>query len=110
MNKLTGTEIIEILNKNYPPSSIAYGELGEFNEGLTEEQEKEIIEALGEVKQVYSKGGSGKGDEWSRVQHFVDHDVYVRVDAYYESYNGTDFDGAEVYLCSPVEKMVTFYE
>jgi len=110
MNKLTGKEILQILNENYSTSSIAYGELGEFQNQLTEQEQQEIIDQLGEVKQVYSRGGEGKGDEWSRVQHFVDHDVYIRVDAYYASYEGTDFDGASVYVCKPIEKTVVFYE
>ncbi len=52
----------------------------------------------------------GQGDTCYTVKHFVDHDVYIRTDGFYSSYNGTDFDygfGKEV---KPKEKVITVYE
>jgi len=66
---------------------------------------------IGEVKTVDQHGGEGEGEDWHIVYHFVNHDVYVRVDGWYQSYHGTEFDGWEA--CSevrPKERMVTFYE
>jgi len=67
---------------------------------------------LGVVKQVAQHGGEGKGEDWWVVYHFVDHNVFIRVDGYYQSYNGTEFyDGwnccSEV---SPQQKTITVYE
>jgi len=67
---------------------------------------------LGEIKEVEQVGGEDEGSTWYSVKHFVDHDVYVRVDGYYSSYNGTDFyDGWN--CCSevkPIQKTITVYE
>ena len=73
----------------------------------------ELIESLGLGKmiEVDSYGGEGQGDTWYSVKHFVDHDVYIRVDGYYTSYDGTSFDGGWA-CCSevkPVEKTITVY-
>ena len=46
---------------------------------------------LGEVVEVEQKGGEDQGSEWYSVKHFVDHDVYIKTEGYYSSYNGTDF-------------------
>lgn len=73
----------------------------------------ELIESLGlgKMVEVDSYGGEGRGDTWYSVKHFVDHDVYIRVNGYYTSYDGTSFDrGWE--CCSevkPVEKTITVY-
>lgn len=81
------------------------------------ELEKEEFEAagspkspLGEWKEVEKYGGEGQGETWYSIKHFIDHDVYIRTDGYYSSYNGTDFNdgyGSEV---KPVQKTVTAYE
>ena len=67
---------------------------------------------LGPVEEVDSYGGEDCGSTWYSVQHFKDHDVYIRVDGYYSSYNGTDFyDGWD--CCKevkPKEKTITVYE
>ena len=66
---------------------------------------------IGEVKTVDQHGGEGEGEDWYIVYHFVNHDVYVRVNGWYQSYHGTEFDGWD--SCSevrPKERMVTFYE
>ena len=73
----------------------------------------ELIESLGlgKMVEVDSYGGEGQGDTWYSVKHFVDHDVYIRVDGYYTSYDGTSFDGGWT-CCSevkPVEKTITVY-
>lgn len=48
---------------------------------------------LGKITEVDHYGGEGQGDTWYSVQHFIDHNVYIRVDGYYSSYDGTDFEG-----------------
>lgn len=56
-------------------------------------------------------GGEGKGDTWYSVKYFPNHDVYLKVDGWYQSHNGTDFNGWEdVKEVKPQQKTVTFYE
>lgn len=65
-----------------------------------------------EFHEVDSYGGEGQGETWYIVYYFPKHDVYIRIDGYYQSYNGTEFyDGwgccKEV---KPVKKTITVYE
>ncbi len=67
---------------------------------------------LGAIDVVEEYGGEDMGSTWYRVFYFRDHDVYIRVDGYYSSYDGVDFyDGWD--SCSnvrPKEKTITVYE
>jgi len=130
MNKLTAKEILEILQKNYTVSAVAYGEWGETEAELTPEQQKEVDDmkasggyywqvsqkyilqnlGLGEVEEVKQKGGEGEGDTWYSVKYFKDHDVYIRTDGYYQSHNGADFDEGYGYEVFPKEKTIVVYE
>lgn len=71
-----------------------------------------ILQELGTAKEVSHYGGEGKGDTWYSVFHFTDHDVHLKVDGWYSSYNGTDFEGWEdsVKEVKPMEKTITVYE
>ncbi len=97
--KLTAEEIIEILEKNEIDACVF---------GYMDYSSKDL--GLGEVKEVQQEGGEGEGEAWNSVQYFKDHDVYLRVDATYTSYNGCDFDDSTIKEVKPVERMVTFYE
>ena len=46
---------------------------------------------LGEVEEVIQVGGESQGTTWYSVKYFKDHDVYIRIDGHYTSYNGADF-------------------
>jgi len=66
----------------------------------------------GEVKEVDSHGGEGEGEDWWVVFHFIDHDVHIKVDGWYQSHNGTEFEEgwgscSEV---TPTQKTITVYE
>lgn len=76
----------------------------EFADGDFEE------DIAGPFKRVFRQGGEGKGEDWSVVYHFTDHDVYIRLDGYYTSYTGVDFSDYEMYEVKPNERTVTFYE
>lgn len=67
---------------------------------------------LGEIEEIAQQGGEGEGSTWYSVKYFKDHNIYIRVDGYYQSYNGTEFyDGWNCCSeCKPVERLVTFYE
>jgi hypothetical protein len=65
---------------------------------------------IGDFVEVEHYGGEGQGSTWYSIKHFKSHDIYIRVDGYYSSYNGTDFEegwGEEV---KPVTKTVTVFE
>lgn len=120
MKKLTAKEILEIIEQNYEESSFAYNEWSECDFGNSdefehmgyEEREDAILQklGLGEVEEVEQYGGEGKGETWYSVKYFKDHDVYIRIDGFYASYDGTSFyDG---YGCEvrPTQKTITVYE
>lgn len=97
-NKLTGEQILEKIQANMSVSEFAYEDYSSEELGL------------GEVKVVDKYGGEDKGSTWYKVQYFVEHDVYIRTDGWYSSYDGTYFDEGYGSVVKPVEKMVTFYE
>ncbi len=65
---------------------------------------------LGKVVEVKQVGGEGEGETWYSVKHFVDHNVYLRIDGFYASYNGTDFNDGYGYEVKPTQKTITVYE
>ncbi len=97
-NKLTGEQILEKIQANMSVSEFAYEDYNPTELGL------------GEVKVVDKYGGPDMGSTWYKVQYFVEHDVYIRTDGWYSSYDGTYFDEGYGSVVKPVEKMVTFYE
>ena len=96
MNKLTAKEILKILE------GISYEEFG-----MEDYDPHEL--GLGDVDEVAQVGGGGEGSTWYSVKYFKDHDVYIRIDGWYESYSGTDFENAP-YEVKPKPKTITVYE
>jgi hypothetical protein len=68
------------------------------------------LENVGEWKEVRQVGGEGEGETWYSVKFFKDHNVYIRTDGFYSSYNGTDFENGYGYQVKPTEKTITVYE
>lgn len=66
---------------------------------------------LGKVIVVDKYGGEGKGEEWYSVKHFIDHDIYIKVEGWYSSYEGAEFESWEecVKQVIPQEKTITVY-
>lgn len=63
-------------------------------------------------EEVEQYGGEGQGDTWYSVKYFSKHDIYIKVDGYYQSYNGTEFYNGWN-SCSqvfPKQKTITVYE
>lgn len=89
----------KLMNEMESVDEAAYGEF-------------EDIEGIGEVEEVESTGGEGRGENWSAVYHLKDHDLYVRFNGFYMSHHGTDFE--EGWDCMeevrPTQKTVTVYE
>lgn len=94
---MTFGEIIEKTKElNLTKEDIAHGDFDEY--------------IFGRVKEVYAKGGEGKGEHWERVYHFIDHNVYLSMTGYYTSYDGVDCDNYEPVEVKPKEKTITVYE
>lgn len=96
-------EIVEILkDKLDSVSDFAYQEYNSEELGLG--KVKQILEA--------NEGGEGKGEHWIRVFYFIDHDIYIRVEGYYQSYNGTEFynEWGSLDQVKPKEVLQTIYQ
>jgi len=91
--KLTFNEIVEHLNNTTTIDKFAY--VARYG--------KTIIKGLGEVKEIDSYGGEDQGSNWYTVKHFVDHDVYIRLEGYYSSYGGTNFNYSDYEEVFPTE-------
>ncbi len=94
---MTGQEIIEKLNEVSSRSDFWWEDLDE--------------EVFGKCDIIDEEGGHEGGGEYAhRVRFFEDHNVYIKLEGYYSSYNGTDFYDYDYEEVKPVERMVTFYE
>ena len=95
---MTAQEILQVIEENdISVSDFAYGEF-------------DSPEGVGEWEEVDQYGGEGQGDTWYSVKYFKDHNVYIKTDGFYSSYNGTEFDegyGREVFS---KQKTITVYE
>ena len=65
---------------------------------------------IGPIDEVDQYGGEGEGDTWYSVKYFPAHDVYIRIDGFYSSGNGTEFVDGYGYQVFPKEKTITVYE
>lgn len=63
-----------------------------------------------EVEQVQQFGGEGEGDQFWVVFSFTKdgETKYVKFYGWYESYNGTEYEGYK--FVTPQEKVITVYE
>lgn len=101
MNKMNYQEILEKLKENIDSVS---------NFAFEDYDSKKL--GLGEVEEIDQYGGEGEGDHWHSVKHFKEHDIYIKVTGYYQSYNGTEFYGGWG-SCSqvfPKQKTIIVYE
>ena len=68
-----------------------------------------IVDNLGEVIRVYHYGGEGKGETYETVQYFKDHNVYIKLEGWYSSYDGVNFDDYDFEEVFPEEKTIVVY-
>ncbi len=68
------------------------------------------IEGIGNWVQTQQGGGEGQGDRVYVVIHFPEHDVYLRMDGTYESYDGYEWQGSFWRIVTPQQKIITVYE
>ena len=95
---MTGEEILKVITDNMSVQEFAYQDYSPQELGL------------GEVTVPSRYGGTDQGSTWYIVQYFVEHDVYIRTDGWYSSYDGTYFDEGYGSVVKPIETQVTFYE
>ena len=103
MNKLSYQEILEILKTICSDVD---------NLAFDDYDADALHLALGEMQTVDEYGGEGQGDDWWSILYFKDHDVYIRIDGYYSSMDGTQFDGWDTAVSEvrPAQKTITVYE
>lgn len=95
--KLTAKEIIKILNDS---GLGVYDYVENYN----------LPTELGKVVTVEDVGGyEGGGELRYVVKHFVDHNVFIKTEGYYMSYDGTSFENGFGEEVIPEEKVVTVY-
>ncbi len=94
----TAQEILDIIEKNMSVEEFAYKDYDSEELGL------------GEVKVVDKYGGEDQGSEWYKVQYFVEHDVYIKTEGWYSSYNGIGFEEGYGEEVRPTQKTITVYE
>lgn len=109
MEPLTFEQIIQKLQEYFENYGVDYSQ--DVAAFAYRDYDPEEI-GLGPIKEVASYGGEDCGSEWYSIQYFENHDVYVRVDGYYQSHYGTEFYN-EWDCCSevrPKQKTITVYE
>lgn len=63
---------------------------------------------MGKFTLLARRGGTDQGSEWWRVFYFEDHDIYIKAEGCYTSYEGV-YD-LEVFEVEPEEVMITVYK
>ena len=104
IEKLSGEDLLKKL--------IAFDDIAENDgEGIRSQiGHAELDEDVwGEFEQVDEGGGMDEGSGAYSVIYFKVHDVYVRIDGYYASHYGYDWDN-DPYLVIPKDKTITVYE
>lgn len=104
-------KLMQILQpENEPDNWIEIRDLA-YKGSLTEEVREEIVSKLGEYEHVLECDRPfGEEDTQRTVILFKDHNVYLAMDGYYDSWSGGNWDGAELYEVKPVTKTYTDWE
>lgn len=119
MEKKTFEEVIDklkevcdtVYNFAFDEVPILEDEEGKYVVEVIDGEEYNVIEGVGPYKEIKQYGGEGEGDTWYSIKYFPLLDMYIKVDGWYQSYHGTEFEGWD--SCSevrPIEKVVTVYE
>jgi hypothetical protein len=112
MEKLTFDEIVAVLEELKVTPQLLDQDFDDWaDEDIPEDLKAQVIERVGEIKEIYdaSEGGEDSGSHYRRVYHFVDHDVYVGVAGYYQSYDGTEYN-EKFYDLTPSEKTIVVFK
>jgi hypothetical protein len=74
-------QVLELLPSIGSIDDFGYGEI---------DTEKDYFE-LGKIEEIDNYGGEGMGDEYWRVYYLSKYDMYIKVEGYYQSYDGASF-------------------
>lgn len=80
-----------------PNNSINIKELGEIK----------VLEQIGDYTSLPEGAYSM---DWSIVRYFVNHNVYIKMSAYFSSYDGLDLHSCKYSEVQPVEKKIIVFE
>lgn len=101
MNKLSYNEILDTIVKSFQFSSIS-----NFAKDC---DRKETYDHLGTVNPIkISPERDGDDDNWYRIVHFEDHNVYIKFAGWSDSYEGIQID--EWYQVEPYTETVINYK
>lgn len=102
---MNGTEIIEFLTDEL---GLGVRELA-YSYNLEDDIEKQIKEKCGEFKYLReAKRDLFDTDSVETIIHFTEHDVYLALTGYYDSWNGSEMDEGP-FEVKPEEVKVTTY-
>ena len=97
-------EIVKVLEKLTSKDSFS------DNYGEDDNMEK-VISTIGPCPVVDQEGGGeGEGEHFHIVRHFTDHNVFIRLNGYYSSYDGVDVNSYDYVEVKPKVKTITVYE
>jgi hypothetical protein len=86
-----------------------------YRSAYLNENNEITVEGLGRIKVVEQKGGYNElqdgatGMEWYIVRHFVDHDIYIRLNGHYTSYEGLYTRNSKYKHVKPIERVIVDY-
>jgi len=87
---------------------------GSVNEAreILEYPDEETEKIFGKIESIDSYGGEGQGETYYNIFFFPEHDVYLRIDGFYSSYEGVDYiEGWDsISQVKPKQKTITVYE
>jgi hypothetical protein len=94
----------QMFNSEYPEEG------SKWNSDFDKEVLAKAKEFSLEVQHEEQHGGEGEGESYWSVYSFTKESetVYVKFDGWYQSYNGSEYDG--YYFVEPKQVMVTRYE
>lgn len=69
------------------------------------------LEKIGKIELKEDVGGEGEGDHRHVVYYLEDHDVFIRLNGYYTSYDGTTWDNiSDLHEVFPQQRVITVFE
>lgn len=100
---MTAEQIVNYLQENIGNPS----DLEDYGENITYDLPDNGSD-LGKIEVVDHYGGEGQGEDLYTVWHFVDHDVYIKAEGYYHSYDGGYYTSGWL-IVRPEQKTITVY-
>lgn len=100
--------------KDYEPVTEVEGDWQATSKLKTSRRNKWLNEntVLGACIEMDSGGGPDAGSGWWKVYHFPKHEVYMKIDGYYQSYEGLEIYESwdACFEVLPKQVMTTIYE